>query len=629
MTNGNSCDKQRSVARKDPKGLVPGEMFMGHLWMVCSLTFFALLQADRAAAQPIAVTASQTTPTPFERGRTYLYLGEYQQARSVAEDALRADPANPQLYELLGAAYGAQGDLDNAIQAFTDAIRHGSHDFMVYYNRAYAYGFKHEWARAVADYTEALRLQPNHAFAHLNRALAYNGLGERRRSREDLEAVEHSGSNCAETQEALGAAYTLLGETDRALQCYSEAIRQGRHVASLYNNRGGLYAARKDWTHAITDYSEAIKLDPGKPECYYNRARAYCSQRRYAEARADFECARERGGESLSAYALARILATCPDAAVRDGRRAVKYARAACERTGFKDPVLLDLLASAHAEAGQWAEAVRFAEQALELAPEQYEEGVRMRLELYRLHEPYRQLPPERPPGQRLSSAVEALLYGVARGESGDNDEAVSDLRSAVGLNPRLVAAHYALGVALTRQGNFAEGGCEFGRCLELEPKHPMALVCRAETYLVIGKEQEALNDAAEVLVLNPRHFRARCAQVWALANLGKFEQAYRELDELAREVPGTPGLHFLRGHCYSLQGRYGNAITELTEAIRGQPSYAVAYSDRAVALTALGRLNEGTHDLEECVRLAPSLRARTEARMEAVRDRKKLGWQT
>jgi tetratricopeptide (TPR) repeat protein len=376
------------------------------------------------------------------------------------------------------------------------------------------------------------------------------------------------------------------------------------------------YSARKDWGRAVADYTEAIRLEPDRAEYYYNRGYASYGQRRYAEARADFERAWKRGGGVPATFALARLMAMCPDRAVRDGPKAVEYARMLCQETDYKNPFWLDVLASAHAEAGQWKEAVQRAEQVLELAQAEYAEGVRMRLELFRLHEPYRELTPEDVAGRRPSSPVEALQYGLVKGTAGDHDGAIADFRKAIEWNPRLVAAQYNLGVALAERGDATDAARQFTRCLELGPKFSHALACRAQAYLMLGKEREALADAEAALALSPSHFRARWVRAWAWGGSGKLDQALQELDQLSREEAGKAVLRFVRGRCYLALRRPADAVRELTAAIQLFPSYGPGYAERAVALTALGKTDEAKRDLEECARRAPGLRARTEERM-------------
>jgi hypothetical protein len=69
---------------------------------------------------------------------------------------------------------------------------------------------------------------------------------------------------------------------------------------------------------------------------------------------------------------LARVLsdrawfqATCPNSSFRNGQQAVRDAKAACSIMAWKDEDIIDTLAVAYAEAGDFDSAVRYAAQAL------------------------------------------------------------------------------------------------------------------------------------------------------------------------------------------------------------------------------------------------------------------------
>jgi hypothetical protein len=65
---------------------------------------------------------------------------------------------------------------------------------------------------------------------------------------------------------------------------------------------------------------------------------------------------------------LAWILATHPDAKLRDGAEAFRLATVATQVAGPADAAALDALAAAHAEAGEFTAAADAAKKAIELA---------------------------------------------------------------------------------------------------------------------------------------------------------------------------------------------------------------------------------------------------------------------
>jgi tetratricopeptide (TPR) repeat protein len=87
---------------------------------------------------------------------------------------------------------------------------------------------------------------------------------------------------------------------------------------------------------------------------------------------------------------LAWIYATNPDHSFRDGRQAKRYALKACELSEWKAFAPLEALAAACAETGNFVEALKWQERALELAPGKDKVEIRTRLELYKIGKPYR-----------------------------------------------------------------------------------------------------------------------------------------------------------------------------------------------------------------------------------------------
>jgi spermidine synthase len=90
---------------------------------------------------------------------------------------------------------------------------------------------------------------------------------------------------------------------------------------------------------------------------------------------------------------LAWLLATCPDASLRNGPEAVQYAERACELTHYWQTLLIGTLAAAYAEAGRFDDAIAMAQKACAMASKSGEQDLletnQKLLALYRDHQPY------------------------------------------------------------------------------------------------------------------------------------------------------------------------------------------------------------------------------------------------
>jgi tetratricopeptide (TPR) repeat protein len=147
-----------------------------------------------------------------------------------------------------------------------------------------------------------------------------------------------------------------------------------------------------DFDTAIADLGEAIRLDPKFADAYGSRGWAWDQKRAFDKAIADFnEAVRLDPKFAYAHKSRAWLLATCPDAKYRDGKKAVQSATTACELSEWKDPGALDTLAAAHAEAGAFEPAVKWESRAIELvSDDEAREIYRNRLELYRQKKPFR-----------------------------------------------------------------------------------------------------------------------------------------------------------------------------------------------------------------------------------------------
>ena len=77
---------------------------------------------------------------------------------------------------------------------------------------------------------------------------------------------------------------------------------------------------------------------------------------------------------------------------MRNGKKAVQAAVKACELTNWNDHMILDTLAAAHAEAGDFDSAVKWQTKAISLAKTEAEKAeYRTRLKLYQDKKPFHQ----------------------------------------------------------------------------------------------------------------------------------------------------------------------------------------------------------------------------------------------
>jgi len=202
--------------------------------------------------------------------------------------------------------------------------------------------------------------------------------------------------NSAMAHTNLGVWLGSQGRIEEAMAQYREALRIEPDAWDTLSDLGVALAAQGRWDEAVENFLKVNQLNPNSPDVLYNLGFALAAQGRWKEAIERYRQVLQLSPADTEALNnLAWILATCPDGRLRNGTEAIRLAEHACELTHHIEPVFLETLAAAYAEAGQFPEAVTAAEKAEQLAvhagAKDLAEKTRLGLELYRAGQPYHQ----------------------------------------------------------------------------------------------------------------------------------------------------------------------------------------------------------------------------------------------
>jgi tetratricopeptide (TPR) repeat protein len=359
--------------------------------------------------------------------------GRAEEALADCSMALHLNPEHAGAYNYRGLLRGRLNRLDEALGDFAQAIRLAPNWFLPYLHRAQLAHSRGQLDSALADYDRAVELvkeaSPDRPAADPTVALVYCRRGD---ARYDLFREEEAEADFAEARrQHPAAAASYLGEmwlrrnnSGPAVEAFAQLVQLRPEDAQGYIGRGLALEARGELEQAGADFSTAIRLQPEGGAGYLLRARVHHRQGRIDEALTDlsehlrfhpnepmaylFRSSLHKERKDLPAALedlnaahraapddpqvcnnLAWMLATCADAQLRDGSRAVALARQACQTTDWKQPFCLGTLGAALAETGAFDEASRWQTKALELYPEEEKAAGRARLELYKAGQPY------------------------------------------------------------------------------------------------------------------------------------------------------------------------------------------------------------------------------------------------
>jgi tetratricopeptide (TPR) repeat protein len=201
----------------------------------------------------------------------------------------------------------------------------------------------------------------------------------------------------------LGTVYVMEGNVDEGIKYCTKAVEIEPANLNAQNALGSMLIRKNKPEEALGHFNVALLIDPSDAVVYLNKIKALLMLNRFGEAINHLDnflqqkhdsaegnyllsVALEKTGKTSQAATqlkktimlapnwvepindLAYILATSQNPSLRDPNEAIRLAKRGCELTKFQKADLLDTLAVAYASAGNFGEAVRYAEQALSLA---------------------------------------------------------------------------------------------------------------------------------------------------------------------------------------------------------------------------------------------------------------------
>lgn len=147
----------------------------------------------------------------------------------------------------------------------------------------------------------------------------------------------HAALNDAPDARDRGEAGPRVQDEKDPIKAFLAPSQRDPDNARTFLVRGNTWLGKKDYDKAIREFDEAIRLDPRNAEGYVCRGHAWKGKGAYLKACKEFVEATWVDPDDWTGYCcFARLLATCPDDAVRDGQLAIRMATKACEMSDWK-----------------------------------------------------------------------------------------------------------------------------------------------------------------------------------------------------------------------------------------------------------------------------------------------------
>jgi len=288
-------------------------------------------------------------------------------------------------------------DYDKAAKLLTEAIETNPKLTPAFVLRGLAYAARNKPDEAIADYSRAIELAPDDERPRLLRAAIHQARKDFDKAIADLDFALKKNPKNAELLASRGICHAQKGDDEGALKDFDAAVAADPKNVQSWQLRGSAYSEKGDKEKALSDFKEAISIDPNNPATYLYRAHLYLVEAEPESALQDLEEVMQRAPDFPgAANDYAWTLATNPKDSVRNGRKAVEFAKKACHETDYKHAPTVDTLAASYAEAGEWEEAEKWQQEAVKLAEKTHPDevaGMRERLAFFKEKKPFREVP--------------------------------------------------------------------------------------------------------------------------------------------------------------------------------------------------------------------------------------------
>ena len=288
--------------------------------------------------------------------RTLQQMKQFDKALEHLEEVIQTKPNSSIPYKLKAQILEENGKLSAAIDSLNQAIRVSSQDLGALITRARLLTAEGQFDLAENDIDRVLQLNPQMPQAILLRSLIAAAQEKYDEAIGDLQQLLRLDPDNADIKVQMGTYYEFDKQPSRAIALYDEVLENKPDQWGVLRRRGDAYLSLGQQAKAVENYEAALKLRPEDSGILNN---------------------------------LAWVLATSPNDDLRNGDRAIELAERACEATDYKQAHILSTLAAGYAELGNFDEAVKWSEKAVEMDSD--EEQLANELESYREKKPWRE----------------------------------------------------------------------------------------------------------------------------------------------------------------------------------------------------------------------------------------------
>jgi tetratricopeptide (TPR) repeat protein len=437
---------------------------------------------------------------------------------------------------------------------------------------------------------------------------------------------------------AIAKSQQSLGDHTAAVGSYSEAVRINANAAEAWFELGNEYAAINEHGHAIESFTHATQLEPQRPAVWYNLGISFEATARFPEAQKAFQQvvamvpehweALFALGRSLSAQALQQdaigaftkaveIKPDCTNAWKALGKEllavesfekaAAALEKAAAVEPDRSDPELWHTIGKAWFGAGNFENAVRCCQKAVDLRKEYFDAWVTLGRGLTELNNfkdanaAFSAAAALNPSDPEIWVSVGNSLYA-----QGKYQPSIDAYLKATKLRPDTDAIWHSVGLAYQLQRSHAKAVDAFQKSIDTNPNVAEVWYQQGRSYAELDKHTEAASCFAKTVELSPDLHDAWYYRGLSLAKSGNNAEAIPAFVKATQLYASDADIWYQLGLSYAATGQAAEAVKAFGQSIACTDNRPEVYYHLGLAQESQGLYEEAIPAFQKASELSP-----------------------
>jgi tetratricopeptide (TPR) repeat protein len=441
--------------------------------------------------------------------------------------AIKASPYDSELRFQIGDVFVKLGHAKYAIEAFKESVRLDPNNLKALQQLITIYGARQDWPNAKDCAVHWLELSPDNPQAMMLKAWCESAAGEARDACSDLEDALKQDPTSTQLNNIYGLILAERGKTTQAESAFKKALSANQSDIATNLNLVSLYLRAGKISQAKDLVLQLQAASPTEPNILALAALVSTEETNYQSAETAATKALAADNQSvLAMVALSRcLLARKEDEAALNRLKKAQY-------IAPNSIFVLDELASALIQCGNYKEGATTAQRALQLAP---------------------------------GNPIAAALLSKALAGQGNLDGAVLLLQEATARNPEDKGLRLRLAQSQEMKGDLDSAELSYRALLKKSPADPAATLGLARIALKQNQVEQSCKLSERAIELSPANAEGHLILANALFKKDRFDSSLQECRYALSLKPDEQAAILLTAHCLCKLGDWGSAIPYLT----------------------------------------------------------------